>query len=265
MCLAVLGALAMAGTVVGEPWWWDFEFDDPNDLPPSQGDGWLRRYQPAPFGVVHDGVLTYDSNDPQTYDFWEYSRPGALDPGPGEVFVCEWRLHTEWVSYYGDPRVSVKSDDAWVVSLSFDVDTIHSEHEYVDIPIPPGDWHNYGLLSENMRTYELYIDGALAREGAFAHRYATSQVQWGDQWQGVASSHDWAWFRVGTLQAPLSGDTNCDGCVDFGDINPFVLALTDQADYQDSYPGCWPSNADVNGDGSVDFGDINPFVALLTK
>ncbi len=59
-------------------------------------------------------------------------------------------------------------------------------------------------------------------------------------------------------------DMNCDGTVDFSDINPFIQVLTDQTDYQETYPGCWPSNADIDGDGSVDFGDINPFVALLT-
>jgi len=60
------------------------------------------------------------------------------------------------------------------------------------------------------------------------------------------------------------GDLNCDGTVDFGDINPFVLAETDLAAWQAAYPGCPVANGDINGDGSVDFGDINPFVALLT-
>jgi hypothetical protein len=62
----------------------------------------------------------------------------------------------------------------------------------------------------------------------------------------------------------LRGDLNCDGTVDFGDINPFVLAETDLAAWQAAYPGCPVANGDINGDGSVDFGDINPFVALLT-
>jgi hypothetical protein len=56
---------------------------------------------------------------------------------------------------------------------------------------------------------------------------------------------------------------NCDGAIDFGDINPFVLALTDPSQYQQAYPDCDFMNADINEDGSVDFGDINPFVALL--
>jgi hypothetical protein len=60
------------------------------------------------------------------------------------------------------------------------------------------------------------------------------------------------------------GDVNCDRVIDFGDINPFVLALTDPAAYQQTYGGCPPRNRDINHDGYFDFGDINPFVALLT-
>jgi len=263
--VAVLAGLLLGGSVaLAEPYWLAFEFDDPNDLP--QGDGWLRRYQPQPFGVVENGVLTYDSNDPQSYDYFEYSRPGALDPGPDEAFVVEWRLRTEWVSYWGDPGVSVMSDDAWVVTLVFDIDEIHSFHEYVDIPIPPGDWHIYALVSADMRTYELYVDGALAREGWFAHRFATSVLDWGDSAQGAASRHHWDYFRFGVVPEPeiQIGDLNCDGSVDFGDINPFIQALVNPDEYQATYPDCPPENGDINGDGSVDFLDINPFVELLT-
>jgi hypothetical protein len=62
----------------------------------------------------------------------------------------------------------------------------------------------------------------------------------------------------------MVGDLNCDGTVDFGDINPFVLALTNPGVYATTYPDCDILNGDINGDGSVDFGDINPFVQLLT-
>ena len=64
--------------------------------------------------------------------------------------------------------------------------------------------------------------------------------------------------------SPHPGDLNCDGVVNFDDINPFVLALSDPAGYQQQYPNCNILNGDVNGDGRVDFADINPFVALLT-
>ena len=62
---------------------------------------------------------------------------------------------------------------------------------------------------------------------------------------------------------PLTGDLNCDGSVNFVDINPFVLRLSNPTAYQAAYPGCPNANADINADGSVNFRDINPFVALL--
>jgi hypothetical protein len=61
----------------------------------------------------------------------------------------------------------------------------------------------------------------------------------------------------------LLGDMNCDGVLNFGDINPFVLALTNPAAYAAAFPGCDINHADINGDGYVDFGDINPFVGLM--
>ena len=61
------------------------------------------------------------------------------------------------------------------------------------------------------------------------------------------------------------GDLNCDGCIDFADINPFVLALSaGESGYYASFPQCHWHNGDLDCDGVVRFGDINPFVALLT-
>ncbi|MEW6249267.1 MAG: M20/M25/M40 family metallo-hydrolase [Planctomycetota bacterium] len=63
----------------------------------------------------------------------------------------------------------------------------------------------------------------------------------------------------------VAGDLNCDGVVNFDDINPFVLGLSDPAGYQVAYPNCNIMNGDVNGDGVFNFDDINPFVALLSS
>jgi glucose/arabinose dehydrogenase/plastocyanin len=60
-----------------------------------------------------------------------------------------------------------------------------------------------------------------------------------------------------------AGDMNCNGTVDFDDINPFVTALVSRAGYEARYPDCLWLNGDCNDDGSVDFDDIKPFVALL--
>jgi hypothetical protein len=71
---------------------------------------------------------------------------------------------------------------------------------------------------------------------------------------------------VTTARAPFwqLGDTNCDGSINFTDINPFVLMLTDPAGYATAFPACDVLNGDINSDGSASFGDINAFVATLT-
>ncbi len=62
----------------------------------------------------------------------------------------------------------------------------------------------------------------------------------------------------------LLGDMNCDGTISVGDINPFVLALTDPAAYEVLFPDCSVSAADCNQDRMLTVGDINCFVALVT-
>jgi len=61
----------------------------------------------------------------------------------------------------------------------------------------------------------------------------------------------------------VPGDCNCDGAVDFNDIDPFVTALVGQPGYAARYPGCPWLAADIDANGAVDFDDIDPFVARL--
>jgi len=63
----------------------------------------------------------------------------------------------------------------------------------------------------------------------------------------------------------ITGDLNCDGVVNFKDINPFVLYMSSFENWQTQYAGCDPENGDINGDGLYpSFADINPFVMLLS-
>ena len=71
-------------------------------------------------------------------------------------------------------------------------------------------------------------------------------------------------MHVPEASSQVVGDVNCDFAVDFGDINPFVLLLTNPTAWQAKYPKCPELNGDINRDGVVDFADINPFVRLLT-
>ncbi len=61
------------------------------------------------------------------------------------------------------------------------------------------------------------------------------------------------------------GDLNCDGLVNNGDIDAFVLALTEPAQYDAMYPDCSRLLADCNEDGFVNNADIDAFVAMLSK
>ena len=79
----------------------------------------------------------------------------------------------------------------------------------------------------------------------------------------TTNNNTWSTY-VAQLSYGLPGDLNCDGVVNFDDINPFVLALSDPAGYQIAFPNCNIMNGDCNGDGLVNFDDINAFVAILT-
>jgi hypothetical protein len=65
------------------------------------------------------------------------------------------------------------------------------------------------------------------------------------------------------LHAFPAGDLNCNGGVDFFDIDPFVLCLFDPAAYAVANPECDMYLADMNTNGQVDFFDIDPFLVAL--
>ncbi len=71
--------------------------------------------------------------------------------------------------------------------------------------------------------------------------------------------------RLSPYEVPTyrPGDVNCDGVIDFFDIDAFILALFDPVDYAATYPDCDVSNADLTQDGAVDFFDIDAFIACL--
>ncbi|MBL8878113.1 MAG: hypothetical protein JNG88_03245 [Phycisphaerales bacterium] len=106
-----------------------------------------------------------------------------------------------------------------------------------------------------------YPDAILGLQGTAALPQSLELVNDG----GVTTDE----IRIGTTWADVTphpfivGDLNCDQVVNNFDIDPFVLALTNPAQYAAQFPGCNRNNADVNGDGLVNNFDIDAFVALL--
>ena len=65
------------------------------------------------------------------------------------------------------------------------------------------------------------------------------------------------------VPAYLLADMNCDGYVNFADVDAFVLALISAEAYYAEYPDChWP-NGDIDGNGAVNFADVDGFVECL--
>ncbi len=106
-------------------------------------------------------------------------------------------------------------------------------------------------------------------QNSWAHQSDIAIVAWAQPPVSDGANGQGAFWNSRLMRWPFTplyerGDLNCDGVMNFADIDPFVLALSDPAAYQAAYPGCDTRNADCNGDGSVDFDDINAFVALLS-
>jgi hypothetical protein len=263
---AVLGALSLSALAKADTYWVDYEAT--TGLFPEE-KGWTRytMYGGGQRWFEHGALVLDTHRYAGICDWVAMERPGTVDPGPGETFVMEWRLSVDVVDPPGhyDVGVGLFSDDAWGVGFEFGVDFVRSDIENRVLAVfPPYVFHDFQLVSENMRDYVLNMDGEWLASGVFVHVCGPSEINWGDGVQGVTSLTRWEWFRFGSVPSTHAADTNCDGTIDFRDINPFVLALSNPGAYQDAYPTCRPSNSDINGDGTVDFGDINPFVRLLT-
>jgi hypothetical protein len=81
-----------------------------------------------------------------------------------------------------------------------------------------------------------------------------------------ATGLGWAVIDLGAYEYASRpfGDLNCDGVVDYFDIDPFVLVVTGRVDaYGSAFPHCATTLADLNQDGGVDFFDIDRFLGLL--
>ncbi len=63
-------------------------------------------------------------------------------------------------------------------------------------------------------------------------------------------------------------DCNNDESVDFDDVDPFVVALTGEENFDAAYPGLGKSSrfhGDLDCDGYVDYDDVDPFVDRITE
>ncbi len=112
------------------------------------------------------------------------------------------------------------------------------------------------VLSANIRSnISRYINGANGQVTLLAY----SERGTGSIFYRMCTDY----VAVTTTIAYTPGDLNCDGIVNFDDIDGFTTALVGDVPYQTAYPNCYRFLGDANGDSTVNFDDIDAFVSIL--
>jgi hypothetical protein len=117
-----------------------------------------------------------------------------------------------------------------------------------------------GYVPERGRRFRILTFATSA--GRFAS-IAGSDAGAGNEFKAVYCSAGQVLLVVGN-GAWLPCDANCDGCVNSGDIDAFVIALVSPQAYAATFPECdRTGNNDANFDGAVNGFDIDAFVECL--
>ncbi len=217
---------------------------------------------------------------------WAWGQPtggnqdpyGNPDPTAGYTGdnVYGYNLAGDYDAYMPERHLTIAALDCSEMtqcSLRFmrclGVESSSYDHAYLRISNNGTNWVN---LWQNTATTD--DGGWTAQEfdiSAYADNQPTVYIRWtmgptDGSWQYCGwNIDDVEVWGLTPANPALPGDLNCDGVVDFNDINPFVLALLDAPGYATAYPDCDIMRADLDDNGSVGFEDINPFVALLTE
>jgi hypothetical protein len=145
------------------------------------------------------------------------------------------------------------------------------DHAYVEVSNDGATWVT---IWENPSGYGLSVADAGWTQMIYdisdlADNQQTVYIRWGmGSTDGSVAYCGWniddveIWGVVPVSPPLCAGDLNCDGMVDFDDIDPFVEAL--------GCPGgagwvheCPWINGDCDGDENVTFDDIDPFVGMI--
>jgi hypothetical protein len=190
----VLGAVAARAS----PFWVTWEEGWPEE------QGWMRGSTGPPAERWLDGGLLFiDTRAEFGIRDQYYQNPASLMPGPQEMFTVEWgvRVYESTPSY--DPGVLVVADDHYSVNFCMDTQSVHSEFEPGRwASFAPNEFHEFVLNSTDMRTYDLYIDGALALQGSFFESFlAGPDVDWGN-FAGCKTLTAWDHVAYGIIPEP---------------------------------------------------------------
>jgi hypothetical protein len=177
-----------------------------NDMPESE-PGWYRAYA---YGGAIRSIET-DPADPNNYFLvinslanqmiYDYAYcPHQMDPnGPREKWWAEWRVLIAEAHGDVDQAVAFASDHDNQVGFDYYYDRIYNGFDGWSIHFAPGIFHTYRLESSDVVTYNLWIDGQLARHAPWFEGVSHSYAAFGDCVQGGGSRSVgmWDYFRFG--------------------------------------------------------------------
>jgi hypothetical protein len=188
--------LTVTGAARGAPYWDTWEGNNYPEM-----SFWQRTVQGGGAArTLEDGVMVLDGTaSPDIAD--DYWKGGLPILQPGEVFKASWRLRVDDVQFGPDPIVAFATPSAngnvqfryWENRVCFPLE------DWAWVPIAPGVFHEYSLVSTDMSTYKLYVDGQLAHVGQFLLYSDLSGLLWGDGTTGAASASTWDYVRYGIL------------------------------------------------------------------
>ncbi|MBK9128759.1 MAG: hypothetical protein IPM13_13310 [Phycisphaerales bacterium] len=234
--------------------------------------GWTTAVQAATAGFWQRGVPVNDPN-------WEYD-PISDGDGSGSCYLTENALGNTDVDggavLLTSPAIDMTGGDytieywyyLYLTNTTGFVDRLLVE---LSSNGTAGPWTQIALHVTNGGTnwrYQTITPAALAAAGVTSYtadmrlRFTANDA---DPQSIVEAGVDGVRVaRIGCFAPALCpGDVDCNGGVDFDDIDAFVLALGGEAGYLAAYPDCQWLNADTNGDSQVNFDDIDGFVALI--
>jgi hypothetical protein len=216
------------------------------------------QYSPLPINLTVGGITAHFSATGQGYSIQRADALGFTPVGfaglciypssvfPADLLVSFSQTLTAFSILYAPEEYACDSSATLRVTAYMNGTYVGTNTAVAD---PPGTWPT-GTLS---------FSSLLGFNSVVVH-YDSPPPTGGD-WGPIFMADN---MYVTPVAGLVPGDLNCDGSVSFGDINPFVLALSNPAAFAQQYPNCNILNGDINGDGTVSFADINPFVNCLT-
>jgi hypothetical protein len=215
---------------------------------------------------------------------WAFGQPtggggqyGSHDPNQGHtgLKVYGYNLTGDYENNLPERHLTSTAIDCtgrYGVHLNFwrwlGVETPTYDHAYVRVSNNNTTWttiwQNTGEVADTAWTFvDLDISAIADNQPNVYLRWTMGTTD--TAWQYCGWNVDDISLTALECTAPLiSGDADCDGDVDFFDIDPFILALGGQEAYNDVYPDCPWLSADADADGDVDFFDIDPLVLALS-